>query len=210
MIVGTGNDSEAFFVHEDIICEKSPFFKAACSKNWIENQEKTVRLPEQEVEIFRMYLECVYREKVEYILLTGIPITMSGKKEYIKPEDDAGFATAFMSICKLWAAADFLGDTKTQNEIMDCIVGLFSATRNAFASIDAIKLIADCTPLEGGLHRWMIEFVAAVMMPAYVEKIVEALPQTSLVQLLKRLVAHKPAQLRTQLPRPQQSAKYHA
>jgi hypothetical protein len=42
-----------FVVHQNKICEKSKFFRAACSKRWIEGQEKLVRLPEVDIEVFQ-------------------------------------------------------------------------------------------------------------------------------------------------------------
>ncbi|EME86766.1 uncharacterized protein MYCFIDRAFT_194727 [Pseudocercospora fijiensis CIRAD86] len=40
-----GPKEDVFFIHEDVICASSAFFKAACSNTWKENQEKTVKLP---------------------------------------------------------------------------------------------------------------------------------------------------------------------
>jgi hypothetical protein len=46
-------------MHKIKLCSKSKFFRAACSKRWIEGQEKTVRLPDVKIELFRHYCEWI-------------------------------------------------------------------------------------------------------------------------------------------------------
>lgn len=55
-----GPDKKHFTIHQDAICGKSKFFKAACSKRWLEGQEKLVHLLDVEVEVFREYCRWVY------------------------------------------------------------------------------------------------------------------------------------------------------
>ena len=49
-------DSKQFTIHKHLICAKSKFFEAACSKLWAEDTEKVVRLPEVKVDAFQAYL----------------------------------------------------------------------------------------------------------------------------------------------------------
>jgi hypothetical protein len=60
IIVLVGPKEKRFSIHQEAICDKSKFFKAACSKSWIECNQKLVRLPEVEVEVFRQYCKWVY------------------------------------------------------------------------------------------------------------------------------------------------------
>ena len=55
-----GPEEKRFSVHKEAICAKSKFFAAACSKRWIEGQEKLVRLPETKAEAFKEYCKWVY------------------------------------------------------------------------------------------------------------------------------------------------------
>jgi hypothetical protein len=55
-----GSEEKRFIIHQDAICDKSKFFKAACSKRWIEGQAKLVRLPEVKPEVFQQYSNWVY------------------------------------------------------------------------------------------------------------------------------------------------------
>jgi hypothetical protein len=50
-----GKEEKRFTLHQDAVCANSKFFKAACSKRWREGQERTVRLPEAQPDIFKLY-----------------------------------------------------------------------------------------------------------------------------------------------------------
>jgi len=54
-----GETEESAVVHKDVICRKSDFFVAACSRRWAEGREKTVRLPLVTPEVFNQYLDRV-------------------------------------------------------------------------------------------------------------------------------------------------------
>lgn len=192
-----------------MICEKSSFFKAACSKDWLENQEKTVRLPEQEVEIFRMYLECVYKDDIDFVLLSGIPITLLNNIRTVQPEHKSCFKITFVSLCKLWTAADYLGDAKTQNEIIDNIVRIVSGTRNVTVPGRALKFISSNATLQSGLHCWMIEYVARSASTSNMKRVIRLLSSESLEQLLLRLVVNNVPVPRSGLPKPAESVEYH-
>lgn len=53
-------------MYKDIICARSKFFKAACSKRWVEGQLKVVKLPEVSTSVFRRYLSWVYSGHLEW------------------------------------------------------------------------------------------------------------------------------------------------
>ena len=49
-------------MHKDAICGKSKFFKATCSTQWREGQEKVVRLPEVGAKAFQIYVHWAYSD----------------------------------------------------------------------------------------------------------------------------------------------------
>jgi hypothetical protein len=53
-----------FRVHKDLICNSSAFFKSALSHDWKEAEEQTVRLEEDDLEIFKLYIHWLYRGTV--------------------------------------------------------------------------------------------------------------------------------------------------
>lgn len=194
-------------MYEDMICDKSTFFKAACSKDWRENQEKTVHLPEQEAEIIQMYLECVFGEEIDYAVLCNLPITGHDGYQVVKNEDESKFNLGFLGLCKLYVAADFLGDPRTQNEIIDWIVGFFASTANPRLNGDCLRFIANTSPPHAGLHRWMIKHLSVVLKPSDMECAVDSLPSASVVSLLKLFAAQRPGHV--SVPQPYQSSQYH-
>jgi len=60
IVVLVDSEEKHFSVHQDAICDKSKFSKAACSKHWIEGQEKLIRLPEVKPEVFQRYSNWIY------------------------------------------------------------------------------------------------------------------------------------------------------
>lgn len=189
MIVGIGDLQETFFVHEDIICERSKFFKAACSKDWLENQDKTVKLPEQEVETFRMYVETVYTEKVDYVALAQFLAAMNGKARKRTSEDETQDTAAYLGLCKLWIAADFLGDSKVRNDIIDCVICMTPKTEGL--TWEAIFFIASKTAVQAGLHRWLIDFLGRNIDSYQLGDFLNGLPAQSIQQLLEWFAEHK-------------------
>jgi hypothetical protein len=65
-----GPEETPFSVHQEAICDKSKFFRAACSKRWVEGQERRVRLPEVKVEAFRHYCKWIYSGSIPTSLCT--------------------------------------------------------------------------------------------------------------------------------------------
>jgi hypothetical protein len=65
-----------------VICVKSKFFRAACSERWKdskEGQEKVVRLPEVEPEVFQRYVDWTYRDALVADTAIGDAVTISLK-----------------------------------------------------------------------------------------------------------------------------------
>ncbi|PVH96593.1 hypothetical protein DM02DRAFT_569316, partial [Periconia macrospinosa] len=64
VVVGRKPDQKTFLVHEEIICERSEFFRRAMNGNWAESTDRIVKLPEDRVEIFETYLNLIYTGKI--------------------------------------------------------------------------------------------------------------------------------------------------
>jgi hypothetical protein len=77
-----GPQEKRFTIHQDVICDKSKFFKAACSKRWIEGHEKLVRLPEVKPEVFQHYFNWIYSGVVHATRITPESDTVDGVAEH--------------------------------------------------------------------------------------------------------------------------------
>jgi hypothetical protein len=191
VIVGTGEDQETFFVHEDMICAESTFFKAACSGNWLENKEKTIRLPEHEVDIFCLYLESIYREDIDWNHIFDFPTTEIRGYQFVEDEHNGQFQRAVLDLCKLWSLADYLGDRFTSDQLVATIAGVFSPKSMAQLAWPVIEHIAENAPVDSKLHVWMIDLLVEMVVPSQAESLMERLPTASVTQLLKRLIVDK-------------------
>jgi hypothetical protein len=58
--VGTGPAMKQFIVYESLITSNSAFFASALGHDWKEAHERVVPLPENEPEVFRLYLTYLY------------------------------------------------------------------------------------------------------------------------------------------------------
>ncbi|KAK5124927.1 hypothetical protein LTR85_001117 [Meristemomyces frigidus] len=116
IVVLVGQDKTAFTVHKDIICERSPFFRAACAARWQDSDaERDVKLIDDDPEVFTLYLQCVYRESAT-VDLAEAKVEVATKHNVDEcPESDAVFAI----LAEAYILADKLGDTRSCNLIID-------------------------------------------------------------------------------------------
>ncbi|KAI4921960.1 hypothetical protein J4E90_000388 [Alternaria incomplexa] len=60
IVVGREPHQQRFSIPEGIICARSEFFKRALNGNWAESEGRIVRFPEDNPEIFGIYMNLVY------------------------------------------------------------------------------------------------------------------------------------------------------
>lgn len=65
MDVLVGEDEVKFVLHQAIVCTTSLFFRAICNGKWKESEERLLRLPEVDPEMFSIYLGFLYNRKVD-------------------------------------------------------------------------------------------------------------------------------------------------
>lgn len=70
VLVGTEKPcAREFFAHEALICQRSRFFANAMNGSWIESDERKVPLPEDEPDVFALYLKVLYVHTPRSLLL---------------------------------------------------------------------------------------------------------------------------------------------
>lgn len=97
-----GEEKEIFSVHEKLIRASSPFFDKAVSGIWLESTQHTIELPEDEPEIFGIYVHWLYYEK--------LPVSCN------EPSSE------YLNLMKAYTLGDKLLDTKFQDTVIDAIV----------------------------------------------------------------------------------------
>jgi hypothetical protein len=156
-------------VHEDPICHKSPFFKAACSHDWKEGQEKLVKLPTIEPIVFEAYIHWVYTH--DYFVPLGSHQAASGcvHKHGVgcSLEDCLGRDQTFL-YCKLYAAAVFLLDDALQIKVTDLLNDQFQ--RRIFLGTTEAFVYVWAETREGcGLQRLLIDGIALMVQSASIK-----------------------------------------
>jgi hypothetical protein len=64
VVVGVEPNQKRFSIHEGIICARSEFFRRVMSGDWLEKEERLVELPEDDPDIFALYVNIVYMSQV--------------------------------------------------------------------------------------------------------------------------------------------------
>lgn len=59
-----GEEGQPFHVHEQRLCDRSPFFTKAFQKEWKEGQERTIPLPDDDPGVFDLYVQWIYRGQI--------------------------------------------------------------------------------------------------------------------------------------------------
>ena len=66
-----GTTQKAFYVHVDLLCNASSFFKAAFTGDFKESSDKTVQLPEDDEDIVSLFIEWLYHQRYEMLPLSA-------------------------------------------------------------------------------------------------------------------------------------------
>lgn len=78
-----GQSKTAFHVHEADLFAASPFFKAAFTSDFRESAERTMTLPEDDENIFELFVEWLYHRSYELPAYPKPPICMQPVKLYV-------------------------------------------------------------------------------------------------------------------------------
>lgn len=140
------NGEFAFNIHEKILRNTSAFFDKALSGTWKEATERTVEMPLDEAEIYKIYAQWLY---------TGmLPSSLGGS--------DNGHTT-FLTLAKAWVFGDKVLDSNFQNTIIDAIKErrvwerLASAVYLSDLNDPVIPFIYNNTTKQSPLRRLLID-----------------------------------------------------
>ena len=123
-----GPEKKLFAVHRDVICDRSPFFRAACSERW-QQGSKAIELLDDDPEIFDTYLLCVYKDKIN----TG------GSEENKCDADITDFDGNYDRLLRTYILADKLGDVVTTNMVIEEMIE-YSAKAKLFPAAFDLQL----------------------------------------------------------------------
>ena len=199
---------QTFNIHKDLICERSPFFKAACSKDWLEASEKVVKLSEQCSRAFKIYIEWAYSQTSD---IAGLAQTLL--RENVGKSDNAdirrsGWQGKSCYLCRVWYFADYLGDRHCQNRVAGTLIKEQRATKSSLDG-GTVREIWEKTAPGSKLHKWALDTVLPILTVTGLERQRGILPAEFLFLALRGLLEEPGKVDREKLPKELDACKYH-
>ena len=204
-----GHEAERrFTVHQDLVCHRSPFFKGACTRGWMEAEEKIVRLPDHRPVIFKLYLECAYSHTKD--LEIHVRRAAQQRASVIGSEELRMIENSMLR--SLWFLADYLGDTDCMNRAMDTLRAFHpdgimaqvpmkewddmvgNSTDVAFLdglreSASAANGIMEKARTDSGMQRLVASQLASILSPAWLDLVGDKFTRSTLMATLKDVVS---------------------
>ena len=188
-----GSAKQKFQVHEDLISERSEFFKAAVSKGWQEAESRTVNLPKQELAAFKIYLESIYAHDVDLFAMTkrhvGELVNQGDKDDRSENKERSKISIGHG---KLWILGDFLGDVWFKNHVMKSMVQAYNDNKIMLLPDESWDLSFNETTVGSGLQNFFADRVAdLIKTPDHVDGLLEEAPPACLPVFFKAVLAQK-------------------
>ncbi|KAF2747571.1 hypothetical protein M011DRAFT_47949 [Sporormia fimetaria CBS 119925] len=117
VIVGTEPDQKQFSVHEPMLVIRSKFFQAALSEHWAESESRIIKLEDVDPEVFRNYLNLVYRGR--------LPVSVPGSSpkgiDKVKEDVLAVSNQMWESLVDIYLLAERILDRSAKNQIVSVL-----------------------------------------------------------------------------------------
>ncbi|KAK3696781.1 hypothetical protein LTR37_017805 [Vermiconidia calcicola] len=189
--VSVGSDNIEFTVHQDLICDRSPFFKAACSRNWTEAKERRINLPDQNPKAIKIYFEWAYSQRQDLGDLARAVIKSEVPQLRAEQMSNRSWREeTFIILRDLWVLADYLGDNVFKNITMDSLID----ERNAGRIVHNKAIVHESferTRLGSQLQTWIADRLLTVLSPDDPIRFADDWPLSVALVLLSRLLVKK-------------------
>lgn len=185
ILVGLCEQQKEFSVHEKILCDRSKFFANALNGSWTESATKVIKLPEDSLDIFMIYLHLIYNQfKGPSSTRGDINITQAAHV-YVLAEkllDDEATGWAY----------DLLNDT-----LMLILDGDDGPDESAWENtLKAVTIIYDGTMADDRARKLLVDIFskhgAEDASAAFGKKTNEGIPQDFLMDLSITLLLDRP------------------
>ncbi|RDW92789.1 BTB/POZ domain-containing protein [Aspergillus mulundensis] len=114
LLTSVGEQRKTFVVHEAALREFSPFFDKALTGEWKEARERVVQLPEEDPEVFDIFVHWVY----------------CGKLPFSIDEHTGDIDAEYMELAKAYVFGEKLLSPEFQDRVVDVVVEKSRADRN--------------------------------------------------------------------------------
>nr|OQO32705.1 hypothetical protein B0A51_00083 [Rachicladosporium sp. CCFEE 5018] len=163
--VGAPSAPKIFWVHRDAICKTSKFFNAATSERWATADDKSIKLPGEDANVFAKYLHSVYHDEI------SIEVT------YPDPTD----------LVKFYVLADSLDDVAARNRTTDI---LLDAWLSKVPKQECTWEVFEMTPPTSKLRLLVVHFYLANVSTRWLEQEADNYPPSFFQQLAMEAMRH--------------------
>ena len=173
-------EDQKYCVHREVITKRSLFFEAALSKRWREGQtSEPLKLPEDDADIFDLYLHCIYTNTVD---IGDLDRAFNGER-YLNYNDPG-----YMRLARLYSLADRVQDTDTADLVMNALLQYDDEHKDCLPGEEVINFAMHCTTNTSPLRRFIIDLYGYTADAAAFEILGEAteIPGLFLANVLTR------------------------
>ncbi|OQN96525.1 hypothetical protein B0A48_17099 [Cryoendolithus antarcticus] len=163
--VDTPSAPKIFWVHRDAICKTSKFFNAATSERWATADDKSIKLPGEDANVFAKYLHWVYHDEI------------SIEATYLDPTD----------LVKFYSLADSLDDVAARNRTTDI---LLDAWLSKVPKQECTWEVFEMTPPTSKLRLLVVHFYLANVSTRWLEQEADNYPPSFFRQLAMEAMRH--------------------
>lgn len=195
---------ERFAVHENLIAPRSQFVRLALNKEWKEGKERTIPLPEDEADVFRLYHLWIYQNRI-------FSDSRSNANAFTHPptapQDDG---KEYPLLTQAYILGEKLLDTHFKDAIIDCIIDKLWST--CTFDLRLTNLIYENTPEKSPLRRLLQDVYIWSGCATWLDKAAlggECVNAEFLLDLSKRHMAFWAGRRPERVPYMQGSCEYH-
>ncbi|KAL6709520.1 hypothetical protein ACN47E_001455 [Coniothyrium glycines] len=167
-------DQQRFILNESIICARSEFFRRAMNGNWIEKDERIIKMPEDDAITFSNYVNLIYMGRLPTMPLEERHTSLT-------------IAAEFKALAELYVLAERLCDHVTKNTVVDLFMAVLeqkTLDQQTYAPpIKAITTLYAGTS-RGSLGRRLLADMWTAIPPEFRLEHQGELPQDFIVDVL--------------------------
>ena len=164
-----GTSQKAFYVHVDLLCDASSFFKAALTGDFKESSDKTMQFPEDDENTFSLFIDWLYHQRQEMLALPPDDQEDSDDEDNevdnVEKKENGRYTAAF----KLFVFAEryHVPDLK---RLLTKMLFADGATRRAGPFNTSIDYLYAHTAQSTGIRRLVADWHAWRMDPVYFQR----------------------------------------
>lgn len=150
-IGASDSPDSTIYVHKNLICNASPFFRAACKDEWKQSEKSMIELPDDEPEVFEHFIHWLYTDQIDTI-----------DKTAFKNDDSEGVQQIIDLLVSLYVFADKVQCGKLKDEVLDRLMDSMRA--GWIPTFPQVEKIYSNTAAGSKLRRWIVDVLIATNM----------------------------------------------